>query len=681
MLRSRLFACGVAFTPWLIPSTLVGCSGSDSANGSSLLLEDGVDFGAEAPPGATPTAPGLPAGTTPPASPNPMTPGATPILDGDGNEVEVVPDLEDEEEVPVQFELPSAGERYVYAANPDNNSVAVIDSQTLAIQSVEAGDKPTFLQSLGGRDAAIVLNVNSNDATVVRTENGVSKASEVDVVAGSNAIAVAPDGSAAVVYFNVDLRSTGPSGSFQDLSVVLLEKGNDRSVGMTVGFRPSAVHFSADSKRAFVVTEDGISILGFEDIRDKGSHIATTIPLATATEAEATDVSITPDGKYALSRPTGLGVLRLTSLTDPDAEQQTLDLTEVFRRAAAQNQSSPDAGADDPTSADDATSAAVTSEAETPSPEAPASSSDEADAGMASMLDDAGLPDAQVIAETSFDVELTSTAFETSAAPAPTDAPTTSEPDPDAPLQFTEITDVDLAPTGDFAIAVFRDRRTVLKVPIPGGFDDLDNVSVVTVGSEVIGSVNIAPNGKRAMLYTTAQDTNEHVTIMNVEDESLRVVRLPKSVRAVTIAPDSESALVVHRKLPGEPRETDIDPDVLIDRSYGYSVLRLEDGFSKLQLTSSAQGASTIVPDGSTMFILFNSPTLGVRDVHRVGLRNFLVQPLTLGSPPISLGAVPGTSKVFVGQDHPDGRITFIDWETSETQSVTGFELNSRIRE
>ena len=36
--------------------------------------------------------------------------------------------------------------------------------------------------------------------------------------------------------------------------------------------------------------------------------------------------------------------------------------------------------------------------------------------------------------------------------------------------------------------------------------------------------------------------------------------------------------------------------------------------------------------------------------------------------------------KLF-GQEHPDGRISFIDWETGEVESVTGFELNSRIRE
>lgn len=660
--RSNWLGWGLVAPTLAIP-VLAACGEGTEAGGDSLSLED--EGAAENPPALPVNMGPTPGGNANPGSPAGTSSPSPPIVDGEGNEVEVVPDLEDEEEVLVQFELPSAGERYVYAANPDNDSVSVIDSETLAIQSVEAGDQPTFLQSLGGSDAAVVLNVNSGDATIVRTRDGKSTASEVDVVAGSNAIAVSPNGQAAVVYFNVDLRSTGPSGSFQDLSVILLEEGQDTSVGMTVGFRPRAVHFSQDGARAFVVTEDGISILDFETIRDEGSHIATTIPLGDASEPQAVDVSITPDGKYALSRPADEGVLRLTSLTDPTARAAILDLTEVFRRAAIAP--APDAGVDS-----DSTAVSFTSEPSTSEVDSSDAAND--DGGTSQPALDGGVD----AAATTDEAESTAPALTTDVT---TEAPPDPVPDPDAPLEFVEITDVDLAPTGEFAIAVFRDRRTVLKVPIPSGFDDLDNVSVITVGNQIVGSVNIAPNGEHALLYTTAQDTNEHLSILDIEEETLRVVRLPKSVRAINMAPDSKSALVIHRKLEGDPNEANIDPDVLIDRSYGYSVLRLDDGFSKLQLTSSAPGRSTIVPDGSNMFILFNSPTENIRDVHRVTLQNFLVQPLTLGSAPISLGAVPGTSKVFVGQDHPDGRITFIDWKTAETQSVTGFELNSRIRE
>jgi hypothetical protein len=64
-----------------------------------------------------------------------------------------------------------------------------------------------------------------------------------------------------------------------------------------------------------------------------------------------------------------------------------------------------------------------------------------------------------------------------------------------------------------------------------------------------------------------------------------------------------------------------------------------------------------------------------------VDLRSFQVDPIALGSPPVSVGAIPGSRRVFIGQDHPDGRISFVDWATGELESVTGFELNSRIRE
>jgi hypothetical protein len=45
------------------------------------------------------------------------------------------------------------------------------------------------------------------------------------------------------------------------------------------------------------------------------------------------------------------------------------------------------------------------------------------------------------------------------------------------------------------------------------------------------------------------------------------------------------------------------------------------------------------------------------------------------------VGTIPATQRAFVGQDHPEGRITFIDEATGALQSVTGFELNSRIVE
>ena len=125
--------------------------------------------------------------------------------------------------------------------------------------------------------------------------------------------------------------------------------------------------------------------------------------------------------------------------------------------------------------------------------------------------------------------------------------------------------------------------------------------------------------------------------------------------------------------------------DERVDRSFAYSLLRPGTGESKLQLTEVAPGPFVVVPSGDYLFMSFRSDGQGVWEVHRVELGNFLIDPVfKLGSPPVSIGAVPLTKHVFVSQEHPDGRMTFIPWESSDpnaVDTVTGFELNSRIRD
>jgi YVTN family beta-propeller protein len=511
-----------------------------------------------------------------------------------------VGELPPETEVKVDFELPHAGEHFVYVANPESDTVAVINAETLAIETVEAGDEPTFLQTLAGTDRAIVLNVGSSDATIIRTDAAGSRASRVEVLPGSNAIAVAPDGKHAVAYYDATFRSAASrTGSFQDVTVITLADEGDSSVGMTVGFRPSDVFFSSDGARAFVVTEDGVSILNFTEIATSGPSIAATVPLAPTTLSKTLDVSITPDGQYALARAQNETLLRLVDLNT--RVQKTLDLAQFI-------DSAPDTGA----------------------------------AGAAGAFSAGGAGSGES-------------------------------------TELGPITDVDLAPNGEFALAVLRSQSAVLRIPVPAAFDDAGSVAPMIIDAEIVGSVAISPDSTRALLYTTALASYERLTVLNLTDQTRRSLDLRKAVIGVTVAPNGQTAFVVHRKREGDPNQAGLDPDSVIDRSFGYSVIKLTDGFAKLQITDADVGPFTIVPDSSHLFVLFNGATL--REVQRVNLESFLVDHIAIGGPPISLGAVPGTQKVFVGQEHPDGRITFIDWLTGNVASVTGFELNSRIRE
>ena len=527
--------------------------------------------------------------------------------------------LPPEQETKVNSELPAAGQHFVYVANPDSNTVSVIDAKSLAIQTVQAGAQPTFLQSLGGADAAIVLNVGSFDATIVRTKNGTaSTTSTVGVQRGSNAIAVAPDGLHAVVYYDETFASgTGTPGSFQDVSVISLAEGNDRSTGMTVGFRPSSVFFSSDGQNAFVVTEDGVSLLNFAAVEKNGAGIANTVSLGSTGTDQTLDVSVTSDGRYALARSDTSSVLRLVDLGS--GKIMSLDLATVVATSTP-----PDAGAPPPSADAGATS----------------------DGGT-----EAGAP------------------------------PTVVPPPPVMPPGPVTITDVDLAPSGAYAMAVVRELSAAVRLPIPDAFTDGSKATVTTVWGEVIGSVTLSPSGKYALLYTTAVDTNERITILGLDPPAApRSYQLRQSIASVAIAPDDQTALIVHKKLTGDPNEVRHRPGHearapgrLQRRSTRYRVREIAGHRSAARTVRHRPGQQSALHPVQRRESLRGAagrsaelPRSGDRARKPAGVRR---------------RRAASSNRVFVGQDHPDGRISFIDWTTGAVQSVTGFELNSRIVE
>ncbi|HVW26975.1 MAG TPA: hypothetical protein VHC69_16520 [Polyangiaceae bacterium] len=572
---------------------------------------------------------------------------SVPVATGAGGTSGLPPEME----TTASFELPQAGQHFVYAANTDSDTVAVIDATKLTIQIVPAGDQPTFLQVLAGADAAIVLNVGSNDATIVRTDpSGASRTSSVLVKPGSNAIAVAPDGNHAVVYFDSSMPSASTTpGSPQDVTVISLSPGGDTYNDMSIGYHASRLFFSSDSARAFVVTDDGVSILDFAAIDEKaagvsqqGTEIARTVSLGQAKTDNALDVSVTPDGRYALAREEGTSELRLLNLDSGDI--QRLDI------AAYMSTAQPDAGASRDAGSPDSDAGAL------------------ADAGG-----DASPPKAPPAPPSS---------ATTSALPPATPPPATTPP---APLP---ITDLDLSTSGKFAVAVVRDKSAVVRLPIPEAFEDPTTMTTTVVDGEIIGSVTLTSDDKTALLYTTAidptlteiPDSLKRLTILNLDGSpSPRTVQLRKAVKSVAISPDGETALIVSVKLPGDPTDPTIDDATRADRQEGYSLVQIASGFVKLQVTAVPLGPFALVPDGSHLLVLFNQGT--VREVQNVELGSFRVTPIELGSPPTSVGTVPSSQRAFVGQDYPDGRISFIDYQTNSVQTVTGFELNSRIRQ
>ena len=65
--------------------------------------------------------------------------------------------------------------------------------------------------------------------------------------------------------------------------------------------------------------------------------------------------------------------------------------------------------------------------------------------------------------------------------------------------------------------------------------------------------------------------------------------------------------------------------------------------------------------------------------VYLARMPELMVDRLPLASPPIAVGVVAGAKRAFVAQQHPEGRLTFVDLDTGVARTLTGFELASRV--
>ncbi len=494
-----------------------------------------------------------------------------------GGKTPGIDDLPPEEEQPLSFETPQAGKTSVYVPDPATNRVAVVNATNFKVENIAVGTQPRYATTVPGQDIALVLNVGTQDAALLRTsEQGVTTPLRLDVGHDANAIAIAPDQQHALVFFNAALSSGANADSFQDLTILDLAPGLERSRRVSVGFKPRGVQFTDDGKRAFVITEDGISVLDFAAL-DNGPKILPLVTLGdTLAGAQSIDVQVTPSGEFALARRDGESVIRLVELATGKIE--TLDLATNV------------------------------------------------DGGVGGGL-----------------------------------------------------TDLDLAPSGAFALAVLRDRGVLVRIPIPAGFRDASTRRELANGGTLIGSVTLSRSGSRAIGYTTAAPI-ESVTVFDLDaDAPPRGIRLRKSVRAVALSDDGSRALVLHAK--EGTLQAGQDEDARIDASEGYSLVDTGSGFAKLQLTAVRANSNGLLltPDGKRVFTLLAGST--IKTVEMADLDSFQVTSRELSTTPSSIGFVPGSAVVFVGQTG-NGGITFLNASSgAPVRTVSGFEIASRIRQ
>jgi hypothetical protein len=231
-----------------------------------------------------------------------------------------------ERELEASFQAPVVTGRYVWTANPASGRVAVIDADTFEIRSGQAGNRPTYIAGLEfptGARRALVINAGADDASLLDlTDTGI-EARHVPLHQGADSWSVSPDRRFAIAWTDVKKAgSVDPTDGFQDITVLDLgERDALTATRLTVGYRPSAIFFDAESRRAFAVTEDGISVV---DLTTGAVQLSQLVPLPSRARTQP-DVSITADGSRALARLDGSPVLYDIDLANGQTRELTLD--------------------------------------------------------------------------------------------------------------------------------------------------------------------------------------------------------------------------------------------------------------------------------------------------------------------------------------------------------------------
>jgi DNA-binding beta-propeller fold protein YncE len=465
-----------------------------------------------------------------------------------------------EKELEQSFLAPVVTGKFVFSANPKSGRVAVIDADTYAVRLFNAGFGPTYLAAIPGNAGAIVINDLSHDTTLFHLSGDDVTVDEhsLPVHDDANAWATSPDGRFAIAWTRTEGDQTGdPTAGSQTITVLDLNRSTSKK--LSVGFHPTQVVVDEASERAFVVNNDGVSVVTLGDASEVSllAHVSED-PLE---NAAARDVSILPDGSFAVVRFQDSTKLRFVDLSQEE--------------------------------------------------------------GITAY--DLGAP----------------------------------------------IADVDLSHDGKLVVAAVPGIHQVVLVPMPPAADG-SNFERITIPNEIASSVALSDASELALLYQNGAD-NSHLTVLDLRPEmqhALRTVDLKGPVVAAFAAPGAASAIAFQKPITGSTK------------------VGLFSGVPTLQKRSAKVVGADAVPSarafdeaGKFALVTVGNEKSTKYGVFRVRLDTMQEDFLELASPPATAatGIVEEVGRGFVAQTHPEGRITFINLETAQAHTITGFELAARI--
>lgn len=247
------------------------------------------------------------------------------------------------------------------------------------------------------------------------------------------------------------------------------------------------------------------------------------------------------------------------------------------------------------------------------------------------------------------------------------------DPDVRKELVFSaEVTDLDLAESGR-GIAVIRSRSEVATFTLEAVLADPTDFDVLSIPGEVFGSAVLTQDGNTAVLYTNALQ-NENVNIVDLSDENFleaRALDTEAPVYSVLTSPDGDHAVIL-----AADDETALGDQGVPANAFSVVALR-DERFPRVVGTGAR--VKDVALSNSLGLVTATSEAAGVHEAHLIALPGLSVRTERLATRPLAVGVFADLNTAYAAQFHPEGRVTFFDFERDSTRTITGFELAAGV--
>jgi DNA-binding beta-propeller fold protein YncE len=240
-------------------------------------------------------------------------------------------------------------------------------------------------------------------------------------------------------------------------------------------------------------------------------------------------------------------------------------------------------------------------------------------------------------------------------------------------------TDLDIAAARVYAMLPGEPDSHFVEIALP--VDASSKMRSFAVPGIYAGLAQWSADGESALLYTSIRPVDPTSTETNLGNDPRQRLTIARRgsgdwerhetlfteipIQEISITPDTKNAIIIHQ----EARA--LNPSA----PFAYTLLDLAASvpFKKLHYLSAPPLALLVTPDSQRAALVVRSDAQFVRAIEMIEMSTFVVKHQSLASPPEQVGYVPVTDRIFVSQEHPGGRMTFLDREW-QPQTVTGFE-------